>query len=116
MGGIIIMRILVKNSKIKDFINNITREPLTIINIYNEDYGFDNAVEFMTMPDYMGYYDPVSLYGKLKDSVEDIWSLSVGDPILKVGKNFIEREDYTWESSKQRYLEDEKRDEKNDEK
>ena len=107
------MRILVKNDQVGEFFNKMVHiySPFDVAHFCNEEGKDADCIEFTTNPHNMGYAEADEIYLKLKDIVEDIWQLIVGDQDLKVGKNSPQRTCYVWESCKKKYDEEEKKNE-----
>lgn len=93
MSAIIMMRIFVKKGCIEKFIKKISWKHIVITDIHDWVEGY----EFFTMPEQIGYYEPVELYKEIENLVTDIWYNCIGDIDLISGKD---EKQYNWESCK----------------
>lgn len=93
MSGLIVMRTEVKNSKMLEFMDEISAWNMHISKIYK----YDKKTEIFFDLELMGYAEPITFYEDIKKYVKDVWFCIVGDSEVRVGKD---TKGYGWESCK----------------
>jgi len=104
MSGLQVIRISVKPDKIIEFLDEYSAWSIGIAKMYQ----YDDKIEIVTNVELLSYYEFVELYKDMKDYVNDVWCLIVGDTILEAGKDI--NDDHKWESAK-KLVEEEETDE-----
>ena len=99
MSAIIMMRVTVKRGRVKEFLDAIAWEHMTITDIWKAP----TTYEFFFQPTSMGYMEPWELYVKWQHFVKDVHHCVVSDPDLVNGKDV---EGYQWFSAKKEHEEE----------
>lgn len=104
MGSYMVVKVLIRNEKLADFLNCFGP---VVLRTYDRCNGYVEVY----VSDYYGYAEPVEMYHKFKLFVKDVWWLDLSCSSELVGRNMNTK----WYSAKAEYIEEDWKDNEEDE-